>query len=79
MCTCTCLAPLHSRECSCSLVRLALSARDVSTLLNRFSPVQDGQVHWKAFLGWVQPTLMVKVSERPGELVASVASVALVT
>ena len=40
----------------------ALSARDVSTLLNRFSPVQDGQVHWKAFLGWVQPSLMVKVS-----------------
>lgn len=53
----------------------ALSARDVSTLLNRFSPVQDGQVHWKAFLGWVQPTLMVKVSERPGELVTSVALV----
>eukprot|EP00618_Florenciella_parvula_P035425 CAMPEP_0119482828 /NCGR_PEP_ID=MMETSP1344-20130328/10518_1 /TAXON_ID=236787 /ORGANISM="Florenciella parvula, Strain CCMP2471" /LENGTH=1126 /DNA_ID=CAMNT_0007517281 /DNA_START=194 /DNA_END=3571 /DNA_ORIENTATION=+ len=40
----------------------ALSARDVSTLLNRFSPVQDGQVHWKAFLGWVQPTLMVKTA-----------------
>ena len=37
----------------------ALTGRDVSELLSRFSPSKDGQVDWQLFLAWAYPPVIV--------------------